>query len=491
VIQSIDYHAVGPVLILAATALWLLLAGRRTALPIALIGTAAALGWSLSLLGSRHETFCLPPAKLPRVVGGGQVGRSCSFVIDNRALLFQVVILVSLAVVLLQRREPGAPPGEWHLLLLCSATGMLTIAAARDLLTLVVALEVLSLPSYALAGLRRGDRRSSEAALKFFLVSVVSSAVTLLGMALLYGLTGSLQLDRIAGQLGRGEIRGPATAAAVVLTLIGFLFKVSAVPFHAWAPDTYEGAPLTITCWLAVASKVAGFAGLLTLLTDGLAPYANVWGPVLAVLAALTMTVGNIVALAQRGVVRLLAWSSIAQAGYVLAALAATRDQSAARSAALAYIAIYAVTSLAVFAAVGLLARGGPLTLDGLRGRRRGAAAVMLTFAALNLAGAPPGLAGLFAKLVVVRVLVNGGLGWLAVFVAVNTALGLAVYLRLVAPLFAAVPDRPSGARHPGLGAPPGRPILPALAAAVPTLGAVAIGVYPTLVLHLTDLAGR
>jgi len=483
-IQSIDYHAVGPVLVMAAAALGLLLAGRRTALPIALAGTGAALAWALTLLGSRHETFCLPPTELPLVVGGGRVARSCSYVVDGRTLLFQVLVLGSLAVVLLLGAEAGAPPGEWHLLLLCSATGMLTIAAARDLLTLLVALEVLSLPSYALAGLRRGDRRSSEAALKFFVVSVVSSAVTLLGMALLYGLTGSLQLDRIAGQLGRAEVRGPATAAAVVLTLVGFLFKVSAVPFHAWAPDTYEGAPLTIACWLAVASKVAGFAGLITLLGDGFGPYADVWGPVLAVLAALTMTVGNVVALAQRGVVRLLAWSSIAQTGYVLAALAVTRDQRAARSAALGYLTIYELATLAVFAAAALLARAGPLTLDGLRGRARGAAAaaVILTFAALNLAGAPPGLAGLFAKVVVVRALVSGGVGWLAVLVAVNTALGLALYLRLVAPLFVSAGGSRRGARPRAL---------PAIAAAVPSLGVLAVGIYPSLVLHLTDLAAR
>lgn len=487
-IQSIDYRAVAPLLILAGTALTLLLAGRRTALPLALAGTGASLGWTLTLLGAHRATFCLPAGRLPAPVGGRAVGPSCSYVLDGRALLFQVLVLAALLVVLLLGRTRQAPAAEWHLLLLCSATGMLAVAGARDLLSLWVALEVLSLPVYALAGLRRGDRRASEAALTFFLISVVSSAVTLLGIALLYGLTGSLQLDRVAGQLARPDIRGPAAAAAVMLTLVGFLFKVSAVPFHAWAPDTYAGAPLPVACWLAVASKVAGFAGLVTLLADGFGPYAAAWGPALAVLAALSMTLGNLVALAQRSVIRLLAWSAIAQGGYVLAPLAATRHLAQARSASLAYLSIYAISSLAAFAAVVLLAGDGPLTLDGLRerGRRGLAAGVVLALAALNLAGAPPGLAGLFAKVVLTRALLAGGLGWLAVVVAVNTAIGLAVYLRLVAPLLPrpAPGARPARARR-------GRPALAGLAAAAPTAAVVAVGFYPALVLHLADLAGR
>lgn len=484
--QHIDYHAVGPVLVLALATLGCLLV-RRSAPVVALVGTITALVWTLTLAGDpTRGTFCLPAGRLPAVVGGARVGPSCSYVVDSRTLLVQVLILGSLVVVLLLGREPGAPAGEWHLLLLASATGMLAIAAARDLLLLLIALEVLSLPGYALAGLRRGDPRSSEAALKFFLISVVASAVSLLGMALLYGLTGSLQLDRIAGQLGRADIRGPATAAAVVLALIGFAFKISAVPFHAWAPDTYAGAPFPVACWLAVASKVAGFAGLITLLADGFGPYANVWGPVLAVGAAATMTLGNLVALQQRDLVRLLAWSSITQAGYVLVPLAATHHRSEARSAALGYLAIYAIGTLIVFAAV---AAARARTLDDLAGlgRSRPWLALALAFGLLNLAGAPPGIAGLFAKVIVVRAAVAGGLGWLAVLVAVNTVLGLAVYLRAVAPLAATGSQEPGRerrreSREPAAGR---------LAVALPALAAVAVGVYPTLVLHVSELAGR
>ena len=177
------------------------------------------------------------------------------------------------------------------------------------------------------------DGRASEAALKLFLVSVVSTAVMLFGLSLVYGVTGQVHLDRIATSLDDPGARGAAArCSAVVLALAGFGFKVAAVPFHFWAPDTYEGAPVPVAAYLSVVSKAAGFVGLALLLTVGFAPYADVWGPLLAVLAAVTMTVGNLAALRQRQAVRLLAWSSVAQSGYMLVPLGAARRRARRRT---------------------------------------------------------------------------------------------------------------------------------------------------------------
>ncbi|GAC1326102.1 MAG: NADH-quinone oxidoreductase subunit N [Mycobacteriales bacterium] len=503
-VQSIDYHAIAPMSVVALTALVVLVsdlflppARRGLALGLSLVGVAAALATTLTLVGGGSRgTFCTPAGRLSPLAGGGAVPRSCSYVVDGYSLLFSVLFLAAAAIVLLLSvayvRESRLPPGEYCFLLLSALVGMLVIAASRDLIMLVIALEVVSLPGFVLAGLRRGDARSSESALKFFLVSVLATAVMLFGMSLVYGLTGSVQLDRIALALQGPALRQPVTAAAVVLVIVGFGFKVSAVPFHFWAPDTYDGAPLPVAAFLSVASKAAGFAGLLAVVLVGLRPYADVWGPLLAVLAAVTMTLGNLLALQQRSVIRLLAWSSIAQAGYILvplgvAASAHGRHDELPRalSAALAYLAIYAAMNLGAFGCVVAVAR--------LRPRNDAAdycglvsesplLAVAFAFFLLCLAGVPPGLAGLFAKVVVVRAALDGAVVWLGVVTALNTVVALAYYLRLAAALFART--EPVTATSTG-------------AVAVPTRAAVAIAVVvtvvfsvdPQLVLHAADLS--
>lgn len=546
--QSIDYHAVAPVLVLAATALVVLVADlflprerRWWAMPISMAGVLASLAVTLTLVGGEPRgTFCTPAARLPALAGGGAVPRSCSYVLDGFALLFQVLFLVVAVIVLLLSlssvAESRLPPGEYHFLLLSSFVGMLTIAASRDLLMLVVALEVVSLPAFVLAGFRRTDARSSEAALKFFLVSVLATAVTLFGMSLVYGLTGSVQLDRIAVALARPEARQPITSAAIVLVLVGFGFKISAAPFHFWAPDTYQGAPVPVAAFLAVASKAAGFAGLLSLVLVAFRPYADVWGPVLAVLAAVSMTLGNLVALRQRHVVRLLAWSSIAQAGYILVPLgvaATARGRTDvlpdAVAATLAYLGIYAVMNLGAFACVVAVAHRLPRNeLADYRGLARSSPLLATAFAffLFCLAGLPPGLAGLFAKVVVFRATIDGGVAWLAVVMAVNTVIALYYYLRLAASLFAGrdkepvsratesvAPTAPRAATAPAAASAPagasalaganataaasapaganapGVPAEVGVAIAVCALAAVVIGFDPQLVLQVTPLS--
>ena len=496
-LQSIDYSAIAPPVVLVVTALIVLVtdlfvtdARRIVASYLSLAGTLGALGVTAWLAtGAERRTFCF---------GSG----GCSYVADNLTLFFQVLFLAASLVVLLLSLplfgDRRVPEGEYHSLLLMSVTGMLVLPAARDLLTLVVALEVVSLPVFVLVGLRRGDPRGGEAALKFFLFSVVSTAFTIYGVALIYGVTGSIELGHVSTALAhvRAHPGAVASTAAVgiVLVLVGFGFKVSAVPFHFWAPDTYQGAPVPVAAFLSVASKAAGFAGLVVLLTLGFRPYADVWGPVIAVLAAVTMTVGNVVALRQWHLVRLLAWSTVAQAGYLLvplgAAAAARGRHSAFMSesvqATLTYLGIYAAMNLGAFACVAVAMRRFPRgAIEDVRGlvRTSPVTAVLLALFLTALAGLPPGVAGLFAKVVVLRAAVDGHVAWLAVVAAINTVIGLGYYLRVAAVLFAdAGPDAASPKQWAGRRA-------VSIAVAVTAVATVALSVYPQPLLHAAGIA--
>ncbi|MFB4305636.1 NADH-quinone oxidoreductase subunit N [Actinomadura sp. GTD37] len=481
-IQGIDYAAIAPPLILAVAALGLLLADAfevpRRVLSLLSAGSllAALIAVFVLAAGERRATFCLP--------GGLRAGGppSCSYVVDDFTILFQEIVLgAAVIVVLLSLREiteSRMPVGEYHFLLLAAVIGALALVAARDLVLLVVALETLSLPVFALTALRRYDGTASEAALKLFLVSVVSTAIMLFGISLVYGATGAMHLDRIAPALDDLPADlDPIASVGSVLVLAGFAFKVAAVPFHFWAPDVYQGAPLPVAAFLSVVSKAAGFAGLAIVLALGLPAYAHVWGPVIAVLAALTMTLGNLLALRQRTAIRLLAWSSVAQSGYMLAPLAVGEHRLAeAVAATVAYVALYAVMNLGAFAVViGFHKRR---TLDDYRGlaRRNPAAATALAFFLICLAGLPPGVMGLFAKVVVFRATVAGDATWLAVVLAINTVIGLYYYLAWAVRLFTPSGPDEAGAAAPGL---PVRVAITATAAA-----AVVLSVAPQIVLQ-------
>ena len=317
--------------------------------------------------------------------------------------------------------------------------------ATNDLVTLIVALEVVSLPTFALVALRRGEPRAAEAALKAFLFSIVSVAVSLYGISLLYGTTGVVAFDQLAAAASLTDPTPLGTAGLVMLlAVIGF--KVAAVPFHAWAPDTYQGSTVPVAAYLSVVSKTAGFAALL-LVTWTFAGWSEVWAPVVAVLAGLTMLVGNVVALRQRHAVRLLAWSSIAQAGYILVPLAAVAGSvvwgPAVTGAVIGYLVAYAAMNLGAFAVVAIVARRtGAVSLADYRGLawRSPWLAVALAFFLASLAGLPPGLIGLLVKVRVLIVPVDAGVWWLAVVMAVATVIGLAYYLAWAAQLF-----RPAG----------------------------------------------
>jgi NADH-quinone oxidoreductase subunit N len=409
------------------------------------------------------------------LVGRGPVRRAfcagdCSYVADHRAALVAALFAgLTLAVVALS--APGRRPGEYYFLLGAAMTGGVVLGYAGDLITLVVALETLTLPLYILVAMRRA---TVDAAVAFFVISVVSTAVTLLGAALLYAATGAVHFGRLAAALGGPRL--PITTVGIVLVLAGLSFKVAAVPFHAWAPPTYDGAPVPVAAYLSTASKLGGVVAILYVALDALRPAYAVVGPTIAILAVLSMTVGNLVALRQDRMVRLLAWSSVAQAGYLLAPLGVRHPGTGSAAATVAYTVFYVLLELGAFAAVIALRGdedGGRLADYAGAARRAPWVAGVLALSLVGLAGLPPGLAGLFAKVVVVRALLATGTGWLAVVVALNAVLGLAYYLRATAALFA--PAEPAPHRRPPW------PVVAALAGIA--LAVLSVGFFPQLVL--------
>jgi NADH-quinone oxidoreductase subunit N len=486
--QAIDFHAISPELILSGTILLVLvtdafLRPRRKwlTMPLGLVGVLGALVAVFTLYGQTRTTF------------DGQ------FVVDGFALLFKTFFLTVAALVLLLSlryfNDGRFYQGEYYFLLLTSFLGCLLMPSSRNLLMLFVSLELVSAPGFLIAAFRKSDPRSNEAGMKFFLIGVLSAAVMLYGMSLIYGITGSIELTEIgrvlAGTLPPGQ--ETLALAAILFIVAGFAFKVSAVPFQFWAPDTYEGAPVPVAAFLATASKAAGFAGLLQLMFVAFPAQFEFWTPIFAALSIATMTIGNLVALQQRQVVRLLAYSSIAQAGYMLLPFALVSQNPQvnqdAFAAAVTYILIYAIMTLGAFAVVIAMTREsrGLLIADfaGL-GRRAPAIAVAMTVFMVSLAGIPP-TGGFWAKFFIFQVAIQaGGVGIaLAVIMVVNSVVSLYYYLAVPRQMLFVDPEYP-------------RPLLsPRLVTGVALLATVAVlavGVWPELLAHfppLTTLVGR
>ncbi len=485
-LQAIDWALVAPPLVLAVAAVLVLLVdafagpprSRRAALvpsTLSVLAVVVAAAFAVRLGPEARFTFCVTPSTL-------EAPGLCSFGMFSITPVLWGVVLFGTAVVALigtvAVADGRTPMGEWNFLLLCSSTGALVLAASGDLITLVVALEVVSLPAFAMAGLRRGDAGASEAAVKFFLVSVVSTAITLMGVSLLYGASGTVFLGPMDVLLTPGrsgvDAAGAVAAVGAVLTVVGLAFKVAAVPFHMWVPDTYVGAPVAVAAYLSVVSKAAGIGGLMLVLGGGLSGLVDVWAPLMGVLAALTMTVGNLLALVQRHAIRLLAWSSVAQAGYILVPFAAAGESTVALRASLGYLAVYAFVNLGAFAVAALVGtRYAAQRLTDYRGlvHEEPGAGWPMAFALLALAGLPPGVIGLLAKVVVLDA-AAGPATWLAVVMAVNVAIGLVYYVRWLRELFTPS-DQPGASRYD-----------------VPTGVAVAIGMTFTAGLVFSVLPG-
>jgi NADH-quinone oxidoreductase subunit N len=449
---QIDWFALAPELSLLATALVVLFTElglhgerKRRLNPLAIVGFLVALGFVVALAvdGSARSAF-------------GHM-----FVVDDFALVFKgFFLVVGIVVLLLSYRyfsEIRTYQGEYYFLVTAAFLGMLLMPSARDLVMLFIALELVSVPGFVMAALRKFDLRSNEGALKFFVIGVLSVAVLLFGLSVVYGFTGTTNMEAVAAALAEVD-RNPFLLASVLFVIVGFGFKVSAVPFHFWAPDTYEGSPVPVTAFLSVASKAAGFVGLILICFVAFEPLADVWGPVLGVVAVLTMTLGNLTAMQQSNIVRLLAYSSIAHAGYMLVPFAIMQPgEGALNQTALAsvlfYLLTYAVMNLAAFGAVVAVTRRHPgrriEDYAGL-GQRSPLVALGLTAGLLSLGGVPP-LVGLWAKWFIFLAAVTAGTAGsyaLAAAVVVNTVLGMFYYLAVVrtvwmAPAPAQEPLRP------------------------------------------------
>lgn len=481
---TLDLHALAPEIIVAAALCLAILVdtfgGERSR-------------WAGSTIAGLGLLLALIPVVTLAYDGVTRSMFDGGYVVDTFALVFKGLFLLSGYVVVLISTNYIAEgdywEGEYYQLVLASVLGMMVMASSRDLIGIFIALELLSIPAYMLAAWRKRDLKSDEAGIKYYLMGVFATAVLLYGMSLLYGVTGVTNLEDIARVIGAGESSTPIVTLAILFVLIGFGFKVSLVPFHTWAPDTYEGAPTPVTAFLAVASKAAGFVALVQLVIIAFPGRSDVVQPLLWVLAAATMFVGNLIALRQNNMVRMLAYSGIAQAGYILAPLAVTpaADLDRALQAVVTYLLIYAAMNLAAFGVVIAVARktrsaelesfGGLFTYaPGLT--------VVMTIALFSLAGIPP-LGGWFAKFGVFAALVAPGTtaGYvLAVIVGINSVIALYYYARLARAMW--MDDVPDGDTTPIR-----VPVSIKAALVLTTAVTVISGVYPAFITHFSTAA--
>lgn len=482
---TIDYLALAPELVIVGTLLVVFTLDMVLTRPKKFwIATAAVAGTALAAI----------PLVILGVQGETRSMFDGSYVVDEFALVLKGLFIVAAYLVLLMSHHyiesERYYQGEYYFLLLASVLGSLVMASSRDLIILFIGLELTTAPLFLLTGWRKGDAKSNEASLKYFILGVLSTAILLYGMSFLYGLTGEITFSGLAeATAGRGD--EPAMVMAILFVIVGFGFKIAAVPFHFWAPDTYEGAPTPITAYLSVNSKIAGFVALLLMLYIALPGVSEVWAPALWILAALSMTVGNLSALRQTNIVRLLAYSSVAQAGFMLVPFAAAAvvgaDLEEAFAATVVYLAIYAVMNLGAFAVViagARKTRSGELSAWAGLAQVDSRLGVLVAVFFFSLAGIPP-LAGWFAKFAMFRsVMIAGGTTTvvLAVIAAVNAVIALYYYAKVVKTVWV---DDPTGEFVEDVEAAPAVSLR--LALGVSLALTVAIGFFPALVTFVGD----
>jgi NADH-quinone oxidoreductase subunit N len=406
--------------------------------------------------------------------------------VDGFALFFKVVFLGAAALTVLMSIRyleiEGASPGEYYFLILCATLGMMIMAGGIDLITIFIGLETMAVSFYILAGFIKPNQKSNEAAVKYFLLGAFSLGILLYGMSLMYGLSGTTNLRTMA-TVFVGQERDPRLVLAVILMVAGIGFKIAAVPFHMWAPDVYEGAPTPVTAFLSVGSKAASFAMLLRIFLEGLPSMSGDWRMLFEVLAIVTMTVGNLAALTQSNLKRMLAYSSVAHAGYVLIGVVVGTTRGV--SAMLIYLLIYAFMQLGAFMVIIMMRRqdvvGDELKdFSGLHSRHPTAAFAMLLFM-LSLGGIPP-TAGFMGKFWLFGAAVEAGYVWLAVIGVLNSAVSLYYYVRLVVFMYlkpqAAGPETKAS-----------QPLAVALAVAV--VATLVLGLYPRVLFELAESSAR
>ncbi len=448
---------------------------------VSIAGIAVSTGFTLAMWG-----------------GSSQAIFNNMLAVDNFALLFKLLFLGITALVILASVDYVSKfarfQGEYYALVLLSALGMMLMAATTELISIYIALELTSISLYALVGFLK-DTKSTEASLKYLLLGAVASAVLLFGMALVFGFTGKTQLGEIAQAIQtmspQTVLASPGLVLGMVLLVAGFGFKIAAVPFHMWVPDTYEGAPTPITAYLSVASKAAGFAIILRVFYSafGLPQWLSLdWGLIFVVLAAIGMTLGNVTAIPQTNIKRMLGYSSIAQAGYLMVGLATMGFSPVAdilgRSGLLFFLASYALTNLGAFIAI--IAISNKLDSDLIQdyagmGKRAPLLALALTLSLISLIGMPPA-AGFMAKFYIFSAAVNQGLLWLVIIAVLNSVISAYYYLRVVKVMWLGKPV--SEERVPSSGA-------LRVALALSSLGVLLLGIIPGYVMRLAELAAR
>jgi NADH-quinone oxidoreductase subunit N len=443
---------------------------------IALLG-GATIVLLFGLLGSRWVRTQLVPALSVGALGAAlgltiwQWGAEKSIVsgalrIDGLSLALNLILIAGGACSVLlawrSRAAEEAAHGEFHAMLLTSLGGMSLLAAAQNTVALFVGLELLSIPLYVLCATELKREHSLESGLKYLIVGSVGSATLLYGIAMLYGATGATDFNAIGAALGEnGLASDPLTLTGIALCVVGLSFKASVAPFHQWTPDVYEGAPTPITAFMAVTTKVAALGVFLRFFDVALIDAQASWGPALAVLATVTILVGNVGALGQSSLKRMLAYSSVAQAGYIMAGIVVATKLGV--EATVLYLAVYLMMNMAAFAVIAARERETGLgdsieAVTGL-GRERPLLAWPLTLSMLGLAGIPA-TAGLIGKIYLIDAAVNGGYAWLGVVIVVGSMLSLGYYLPVIAAVW--MRDAPSGAPRAGS--------LPALAGGSPEL---------------------
>ena len=406
--------------------------------------------------------------------------------VDRFALFFKIVFLVAAAITVLMSVRyleiEGASPGEYYFLILCATLGMMIMAGGIDLITIFIGLETMAVSFYILAGFIKPSQRSNEAAVKYFLLGAFSLGILLYGMSLMYGLSGTTNL-RVMATAFVGQEMDPRLVLAVILMVAGVGFKIAAVPFHMWAPDVYEGAPTPITAFLSVGSTAASFAMLIRIFLEGLPAMSADWRLLFEVLSIVTMTVGNFAAVTQTNVKRMLAYSSIAHAGYVLTGIVAGTPRGI--TATLVYVMVYAFMQLGAFAVIVMLRRrdviGDELKdFSGLHFRNPFAAFAMLIFM-LSLGGIPP-TAGFMGKFWLFGAAIDAHYYGLALIGVLNSAVSLYYYVRIVVFMYV---------KNETIGSTPTTSPTLAVVLGLAVAATLVLGMYPQLLFQVADASAR
>ena len=474
-IPPLNIAAILPLIVLSIAGI-----GIMVAEPFAGQPKRTGLGW-LSLAGVIAALLAIVPMTANR-----GVWYSGLWIVDDYSIFFHVIFLLIAGITILTSIDflsrESMNHSEYYALLLFATVGMMMMAGSNELIMIFIGLEVLSIATYVLAGFRRTDLKSNESALKYFLLGSFSSAFFLYGIALVFGATGSTNLTVIADAMKSSDVQVSLVYLAAGMMLISLCFKVAVAPFHIWTPDVYEGAPTPVTGFMSVGPKAAGFAVFLRIFMTAFPGIQDRWIAIIWMIAALTMILGNVIAVSQTNIKRMLAYSSIAHAGYVAVAFASGSQRGI--SAALFYLLSYSLTNLGAFTIVTILSRRDDKLTNladyaGLAAKRPGVAAILTLFL-LSLAGIP-GTAGFAGKFFIFRSAVESGLVWLTVIGVVTTVVSFYYYLYVIVQMYMKDPKEEfADLRLPGS---------LKLALLIAAIGVIYLGALPTRILDWSTVA--